>query len=76
VGLQDSQARPGKTHPISDNTIEVHYSEWTTDGELFDSSVVSGQPAMFPLEGVIMGWTEGLPLMVVGDKVRFLDPRQ
>jgi FKBP-type peptidyl-prolyl cis-trans isomerase len=64
----------GKTHPTSDNTVEVHYSGWTTDGELFDSSVVRNKPATFPLEGVIMGWTEGLQLMVVGDKVRFWIP--
>ena len=64
----------GKTHPTSDNTVEVHYSGWTTDGDLFDSSVVPGKPAEFPLESVIMGWTEGLQLMVVGDKVRFWIP--
>jgi FKBP-type peptidyl-prolyl cis-trans isomerase len=41
---------------------------------LFDSSVTRGQPTTFPLDGVIKGWTEGLQLMVVGDKARFWIP--
>jgi len=64
----------GKTHPTSDDTVVVHYSGWTTSGNLFDSSVVRGQPATFPLGSVIKGWTEGLQLMVVGDKARFWIP--
>ena len=64
----------GKEHPTADSTVEVHYSGWTTDGKLFDSSVVRGEPATFPLGGVIKGWTEGLQLMVVGDKARFWIP--
>jgi FKBP-type peptidyl-prolyl cis-trans isomerase len=64
----------GKDHPGADSTVEVHYSGWTTDGKLFDSSVTRGQPATFPLDGVIKGWTEGLQLLVVGDKARFWIP--
>ena len=64
----------GKAHPTSDSTVQVHYSGWTPDGKLFDSSVTRGQPATFPLDGVIKGWTEGLQLMVVGDKARFWIP--
>jgi peptidylprolyl isomerase len=64
----------GKRHPTADDTVVVHYSGWTTGGDLFDSSVVRGQPATFPLGGVIKGWTEGLQLMVVGDKARFWIP--
>src|SRR5215831_15379511 len=64
----------GKRHPTSDDTVVVHYTGWTTGGALFDSSVVRGQPATFPLGGVIKGWTEGLQLMVVGDKARFWIP--
>ena len=64
----------GKEHPRTDSTVEVHYSGWTTDGKLFDSSVTRGQPATFPLDGVIKGWTEGLQLLVVGDKARFWIP--
>ena len=64
----------GKQHPTADSSVEVHYSGWTTDGKLFDSSVTRGQPATFPLDGVIKGWTEGLQLLVVGDKARFWIP--
>jgi FKBP-type peptidyl-prolyl cis-trans isomerase len=63
-----------KDHPTADNTVEVHYSGWTTDGKMFDSSVARGQPATFPLNGVIKGWTEGVQLMAVGDKARFWIP--
>src|SRR5204863_2122273 len=61
----------GKDHPKADSMVEVHYSGWTTDGKMFDSSVMRGQPASFPLNGVIPGWTEGVQLMVVGEKARF-----
>jgi len=64
----------GKQHPYWRDRVRVHYSGWTTDGKLFDSSVVRGQPAEFPLNGVIKGWTEGVRLMVVGDKTRFWIP--
>jgi peptidylprolyl isomerase len=64
----------GKEHPQATNTVEVHYSGWTTDGKMFDSSVVRGQPTSFPLNGVIAGWTEGVQLMVVGEKTRFWIP--
>ena len=64
----------GKEHPTADSTVEVHYSGWTTDGKMFDSSVKRGEPASFPLNGVIKGWTEGVQLMVVGDKARFWIP--
>jgi peptidylprolyl isomerase len=63
-----------KEHPTADSTVEVHYSGWTPDGQMFDSSVQRGQPARFPLNGVIKGWTEGVQLMVVGDKARFWIP--
>ena len=64
----------GKVHPFFKDRVRVHYSGWTTDGKLFDSSVVRGQPTEFPLNGVIKGWTEGVRLMVVGDKTRFWIP--
>jgi peptidylprolyl isomerase len=63
-----------KQHPTADSTVEVHYSGWTTDGKMFDSSVIRGQPATFPLRGVIPGWTEGVQLMVPGEKTRFWIP--
>jgi peptidylprolyl isomerase len=64
----------GKDRPKPESTVKVHYSGWTTDGKLFDSSVVRGQPTEFPLNGVIKGWTEGVQLMVVGEKTRFWIP--
>jgi peptidylprolyl isomerase len=64
----------GTTHPTPTDVVEVHYSGWTTDGNLFDSSVARGRTATFPLNGVIKGWTEGLQLMVEGEKARFWIP--
>ena len=64
----------GKDHPKASSTVEVHYSGWTTDGKMFDSSVARGEPAVFPLGGVIPGWTEGVQLMTVGEKTRFWIP--
>jgi FKBP-type peptidyl-prolyl cis-trans isomerase len=64
----------GKEHPKAESNVEVHYSGWTTDGKMFDSSVARGMPATFPLNGVIPGWTEGVQLMVVGEKTRFWIP--
>lgn len=64
----------GKTKPTAASTVKVHYSGWTTDGKMFDSSVTRGQPASFPLRGVIKGWTEGVQLMDVGSKYRFWIP--
>jgi peptidylprolyl isomerase len=64
----------GKEHPVAKSTVEVHYSGWTRAGQLFDSSVRRGQSISFALTGVIKGWTEGVQLMVVGDKARFWIP--
>ncbi|HEX3695695.1 MAG TPA: FKBP-type peptidyl-prolyl cis-trans isomerase [Polyangia bacterium] len=64
----------GKEHPKATSTVEVHYSGWTPDGVLFDSSVSRGKSTSFPLNSVIKGWTEGVQLMVVGDKARFWIP--
>ena len=59
----------GKVHPRATDDVTVHYTGWTTDGKMFDSST-GGQPITFPLNGVIRGWTEGVQLMVVGEKRR------
>ncbi|MBC7980946.1 MAG: FKBP-type peptidyl-prolyl cis-trans isomerase [Armatimonadetes bacterium] len=64
----------GTTKPKATDLVTVHYSGWTTDGKLFDSSVKRGAPTSFPLNGVIAGWTEGLQLMVAGEKRRFWIP--
>ncbi|AKU89712.1 FKBP-type peptidyl-prolyl cis-trans isomerase [Vulgatibacter incomptus] len=66
----------GKDHPKGTSQVRVHYTGWTTDGKMFDSSVVRGDPAMFPLNGVIAGWTEGLQLMVPGEKRRLWIPEE
>ncbi len=65
----------GERHPAPTDTVEVHYAGWRAeDGELFDSSISRGQPARFPLNRVIPGWTEGLQLMVEGERRRFWIP--
>ncbi len=66
----------GDKKPGERDTVEVHYSGWTTDGKMFDSSVKRGRTAKFPLNGVIKGWTEGLQLMTVGEKTRFWIPEE
>ena len=68
------EAGTGTEHPAATSRVVVHYTGWTTDGRMFDSSVVRGQPALFPLNGVIRGWTEGVQLMVEGEKRRFWIP--
>lgn len=60
--------------PSATDTVVVHYSGWTTDGNMFDSSVTRGRPATFRLDQVIKGWTEGVQLMKVGEKTRFWIP--
>ncbi|OQX67411.1 MAG: peptidylprolyl isomerase [Sorangiineae bacterium NIC37A_2] len=66
----------GTTHPGPTDTVSVHYTGWTKDGKMFDSSVVRGQPTSFPLNRVIKGWTEGVQLMVEGEKRRFWIPAE
>ena len=64
----------GEKHPRPRDTVTVHYTGWTTDGVNFDSSFKRGRPAKFPLNRVIKGWTEGVQLMVVGERRRFWIP--
>ena len=64
----------GKEHPTATSKVRVHYSGWSKDGKMFDSSVVRGEPTSFGLNQVIPGWTEGVQLMVVGEKTRFWIP--
>ncbi len=69
-------AGTGTDHPKKNSTVTVHYTGWTTDGKMFDSSVTGGTPASFPLDQVISGWTEGVQLMVVGEKRRLWIPER
>ncbi|MDQ3283977.1 MAG: FKBP-type peptidyl-prolyl cis-trans isomerase [Acidobacteriota bacterium] len=75
-GLAYKILRPGTgtEHPKRHSTVSVHYSGWTTDGKMFDSSIARGEMAEFSLDAVIAGWTEGLQLMTVGEKRRFWIP--
>jgi FKBP-type peptidyl-prolyl cis-trans isomerase len=76
TGLVSKILRPGTgtRHPRPDSQVVVHYTGWTTDGKMFDSSVAHGEPASMRLDGVIAGWTEGVQMMVVGEKRRFWIP--
>ena len=60
--------------PREESFVTVHYTGWTTDGTIIDSSVLRGTPTTFPLRNVIKGWREGLQFMVVGEKRRFWIP--
>lgn len=62
--------------PSAHNEVTCHYHGTLIDGTIFDSSVQRGQPASFPLNMVIKGWTEGLQLMPTGSKWRFFIPAQ
>lgn len=64
----------GARKPYSNSRVTVEYTGWTTDGKMFDSSVMRGTPAVFRLDEVIKGWTEGVQLMVEGEKRRFWVP--
>lgn len=76
-GLRYVVLKPGtgEVNPVESDTVTTHYSGWTTDGAMFDSSVMRGEPADFPVNGLIAGMTEGLMTMVVGEKKRFWIPQ-
>jgi len=76
-GLQYEVLEEGDgAKPTADDTVSVHYVGTLTNGTEFDSSIARGQPAEFPLKGVIPGWTEGLQLMPLGSKFRFVIPSE
>jgi peptidylprolyl isomerase len=68
------QPGAGTVHPKRASTVLVNYTGWTTDGRMFDTSIVRGEPAEFRLNAVIAGWTEGMQLMTEGEKTRFWIP--
>lgn len=74
-GLQYEVLQEGNgAKPTLDSKVRVHYTGSLIDGTVFDSSVQRGQPAEFPVRGVIAGWTEALQLMTVGSKWRLTIP--
>ena len=77
-GLFSKVLKPGDggEHPREYDTVEAHYTGWTTDGKMFDSSIQRGRTIKFPLSRVIPGWTEGVQLMTKGEKRRFWIPEE
>ena len=75
-GLQYQVLQPGTgtANPTASDEVKVHYHGTLIDGTVFDSSVDRGEPISFALNRVIAGWTEGLQLMVEGEKTRFFIP--
>ena len=77
-GLASKVLKPvtGTTHPTARSRVRVHYSGWTTDGKMFDSSVARNEPISFGLNQVIPGWTEGVQAMVEGETRRLWIPEK
>jgi peptidylprolyl isomerase len=76
-GLAYKVLRPGTgtVNPRGWSRVTVHYTGWTTDGKMFDSSIARGGPTTFGLdEGLIRGWVEGMQLMVEGERTRLWIP--
>ncbi|MEM6965677.1 MAG: FKBP-type peptidyl-prolyl cis-trans isomerase [Bacteroidota bacterium] len=76
-GLQYKILKEGKgTRPNATDEVKVHYEGRLLDGTVFDSSIKRGEPAVFPLNRVIKGWTEGVQLMQIGSKYQFFIPAE
>lgn len=69
-------AGSGTEKPQAGDSVKVHYTGWTTDGKMFDSSVAKGKAVVLPLERLISGWQEGLKLMVEGETRRLWIPAE
>jgi FKBP-type peptidyl-prolyl cis-trans isomerase len=78
TGLASKVLKPGTgtRHPGPTSRVRVHYSGWTTDGKMFDSSVARNEPITFGLNQVIRGWTEGVQAMVEGETRRLWIPEK
>jgi peptidylprolyl isomerase len=68
------QKGDGTARPKATSRVQIHYSGWSSDGKLFDSTTERGRPKPLPLSAVIPGWREGLQLMTEGDKLLFWIP--
>src|SRR5688572_5409697 len=68
-------AGTGSDKPADTDVVTVHYTGWTTEGKMFDSSHVRGAPSMFPLNRVMAGWRECVLLMTVGETRRCWVPQ-
>jgi FKBP-type peptidyl-prolyl cis-trans isomerase len=77
-GLASKVIRPGtgEERPWARDRVTVHYTGWTADGKMFDSSVQRGQPATFGLNEVVPGWSEGVQQMVEGEVRRLWIPEE
>lgn len=77
-GLIYKVLRPGTgtRNPGPRSKVLVHYTGWTTNGKMFDSSLQRGEPTTMGLDEVIKGWTEGMQLMVEGERTRFWIPQE
>src|SRR5262249_53557747 len=77
-GLASKVLKPGTgtEHPKAADSVTVRYVGWTTDGKMFDTSYSRPTPSTLPLNRVIAGWTEGVQLMVVGEKRRLWIPEE
>ena len=76
TGLASKVITPGTgtRHPRPNSRVTVHYTGWTADGKMFDSSVARNEPSTFGLDEVIPGWTQGVQMMVPVEKRRFWIP--
>ena len=74
-GLKYKIVKPGSDNkPSPSDTVECHYKGWLDNGNVFDSSYDRGEPAQFPLNGVIAGWTEGLQLIGEEGEIELIIP--
>jgi FKBP-type peptidyl-prolyl cis-trans isomerase len=74
VSYKILQKGTGSAHPTTSSRVTMHYTGWTKAGKMFDSSVLRGSPLTIGLNQVIPGWTQGVPVMVAGDKMRLWIP--
>ncbi len=74
VSFKILQKGTGSEHPTATSRVTMHYTGWTKAGKMFDSSVMRGAPLTIGLGQVIPGWTQGVPVMVAGDKMRLWIP--